>query len=248
MIIMFLIREGSFNTEDPIYQKLPNTGNVMFIPEARVAKDYFSNVFYERHFINWVLEQDYLKADKNVLDIGAHIGWYTVAMAKKAKHVYAFECSPKSFNYLCANIALNDLHYKVTKYNCALSDVEGSVDYFVRDPNDGGGNGITKFGYDEDKNTKTIKVPAKTLDSFGLDNISFIKLDVEGHELQVLKGAVETIKKNNYPKIFFESWDPDKDAMNLNATQLRKDLFAFVMEIGYKIVRVGVEMYIAERV
>src|SRR5437763_342465 len=84
-----------------------------------------------------------------------------------------------SFNYICANLALNKLDYQVTKYNCALSDTEGEVDYYIRDPNDGGGNGITKLDYDVQKKTQSIKVPAKTLDSFNLDNISFIKIDVE---------------------------------------------------------------------
>lgn len=244
---MFLIREGSFGSEDPVYQKLPNIGNMMFIPEARVAKDYFARSFYERHYINWTLEQNYVKDDANCLDIGAHIGWYSVSLARKAKHVYAFECSPKSFNYLCANLTLNKLDYQVTKYNCALSDTEGEVDYYIRDALDGGGNGITKLDYDVQKNTNTIKVPAKTLDSFNLDNISFIKIDVEGHELSVLKGAVETIKKNNHPPILFESWDPEKDAQGWNASELRKNLFEFIQSIGYKIVRIGTEMYIAEK-
>jgi hypothetical protein len=50
---MYLIKEKSFNSNEPIYMKLSNSDNSMFIPEARVAKDYFSIGFYERGYIDW---------------------------------------------------------------------------------------------------------------------------------------------------------------------------------------------------
>lgn len=244
--IMYLIKEKSYNTDEPIYMKLPNSDTTMFIPEARVAKDYFNTGFYERGYIDWSIE-NLVSGDKNVIDIGAHIGWYTVQLAKKAKHVYSFECSPKSFNYLCANIALNSLDYSVTKYNCALSNEAGITPYYIRDANDGGGNGISKFEYDSIKNTPYIDVPKNTLDSYNLTNIGFIKLDVEGHEKEVLEGSVETIKINNYPKILFESWDEHYEKNNYPSIKLRKELFDFIKSLGYNIIRVGADMYLAER-
>jgi FkbM family methyltransferase len=243
---MFLIKEKSFNSENPIYQNISKEEGCMFIPEARVAKDYFCTGFYEKNFIDWSIE-NFVTPDKNCIDIGAHIGWYSVNLAKKAKHVYSFECSPKSFNYLCANIALNKIDYKVTKYNSALSSIDGLTDYFIRDPKDGGGNGISKFNYDNINNTNTIKVPMKTLDSYDIKNVNFIKIDVEGHELDVLKGSVQTIINNNYPKILFESWDEDKENIGYPSVELRKNLFEFLKSLEYRIVKVGTEMYIAER-
>jgi hypothetical protein len=82
----------------------------------------------------------------------------------------------------------------VTKFNCALSDKEGTTKYYIRDPKDGGGNGIS--GFPKDEGVPTIDVPTKTLDSFGLTNINFIKIDVEGHELQVLQGMNIFLKIN----------------------------------------------------
>jgi FkbM family methyltransferase len=247
---MFLIKERSYHTENPIYQKISNENGFMFVPEARVAKDYFNTGFYERNYIDWVISNNFIKADKNVIDIGAHIGFYTIAFAEKAKHVYSFECSPKSFNYLCGNIALNNKDYKVTKYNCALTNEtqkDKNVNYYIRDPNDGGGNGISKFLYDEVKNTPFIEVPAKTLDSFNLTNVNFIKIDVEGHEKEVLQGAVKTIIENDYPKIFFESWDKEKEDDLLPADKLRNELFEFINSLEYKIIKIGHDMFIAER-
>jgi FkbM family methyltransferase len=243
---MFLIKEKSYDTENPVYVKVSNDNNLMFIPEARVAKDYFNTGFYERHYIDWAM-QNFVCSNKNVIDIGAHIGWYTVSFAKKANHVYSFECSPKSFNYLCGNIALNSVDYKVTKFNCALSNETGLTPYYIRDPNDGGGNGISKFEYDNIKNTPHINVPKNTLDSYNLTNVGFIKIDVEGHEKEVLEGSVETIKNNNYPKILFESWDEHQEKHHFPAIKLKQELFEFIYSLGYSIIKVGQDMYLAEK-
>ena len=71
--------------------------------------------------------------------------------------------------------------------------------------------------------------------SRNLNNIGFIKIDVEGFEKEVLEGSLETLMKNNYPPIVFESWGDWKEKEGVNATQLRKDLFLFLNKIGYKI-------------
>jgi FkbM family methyltransferase len=243
---MYLIREKSYDSDTPVYMRLPNSSNSMLIPEARVAKDYFKSGFYERGYVDWAVE-NFVSEDKDVIDIGAHIGWYTVALAKKSNHVFSFECSPKSFNYLCANIALNNLDYKVTKFNTALSNEKGETPYYIRDPNDGGGNGISKFECDNIKNTPHINVPKNTLDSYNLSNIGFIKIDVEGHEKEVLEGSIETIKRNNYPKILFESWDEHQEKNNVPAIKLKKELFEFIEGLGYTIIKIGQDMYLAEK-
>lgn len=148
---------------------------------------------------------------------------------------------------MCANIALNNVDYKVTKYNCALSNESGTINFYIRDANDGGGNGISKFEYDNIHNTPHITVQKNTLDSYNLTNIGFIKIDVEGHEKEVLEGSVETIKRNNYPKILFESWDEHHEKNNYPAIKLQKELFNFITSLGYKIIKIGQDMYLAEK-
>jgi len=241
---MYHIKTESYNSNDPLYTKLRDGPGTLFVPEARVAKDYFRTGLYERGYIQWAVG-NFANPKKDIIDIGAHIGMYTVAFGSKVNHIHSFECSPKSFNYLSANLLLHDLSYKVTTYRVALSDKEGTTKYFIRDPGDGGGNGIS--GFEKDTNTPTIDVPMKTLDSFGLTNIGFIKIDVEGHEEFVLRGAVKTLEANGWPKILFESW-PERLA-DVPAKKMRESLFAFLKQLGYRIKQVNCgtdDMFIAE--
>lgn len=226
--------------------KVRDGPGTLFVPEARCARDYFNTGLYERGYIDWAVE-NFAKPDKNILDIGAHIGMYTCAFGKKVKHVYSFECSPKSYNFLCANLLLRDLSYDVTKFNCALSDKEGTTKYYIRDPRDGGGNGIS--GFPNDAGVPTIDVPMRTLDSFGLTDINFIKMDVEGHEEFILRGALKTLEANSYPKILFESWPERYEERGLPAKDIRKSLFAFLESLNYKIMQIhgGTDdMFLAE--
>lgn len=245
---MYYLKTKSIFTDTPVYQKLDGGEDTFFFSDARVAKDYAMTGLYEQSLIQWTCES-LLPPGKDVLDIGAHSGIYAVDMAKKA-HVHAFECSPKSFNYLCANIALRNLHSAVTPYRVALGNRTGETLYYVRDSGDGGGNGIVPFDYDRHRNTPTVSVPVRTLDSFHLSNIGFIKLDVEGAEQQVLEGAVDTLRQNGYPKILFESWRPGHETTGVPSAALRTSLFAFIESLGYRCIPVQGwdEMFIAEHV
>ncbi len=230
---MYYCRTESFQSDDPVYQRLQGGKDYYFFAESRVAKDYVRTGLYEKPIINWAVDT-FVKPDKACIDIGAHMGMYALAMAQKAKHVYAFECSPKSFNYLCANIALQDQHYTVDKYNVALSNKKGTAKYFIRDPKDGGANGISEFPWDTNDHIQSIEVPTQTLDSFEFKNIGFLKIDVEGHEKEVLEGSLETLANNGYPPFLFESWVPVDDD-KIPRKQIREELFEFIKSIGYSI-------------
>jgi hypothetical protein len=87
----------------------------------------------------------------------------------------------------------------------------------------------------------------RRLDSFGLKDIGFIKIDVEGFEKEVLLGALETLKENNYPKILFESWGDWKEREGVPARAIREDLFRFLESLNYKIIQISgaTDMYLA---
>ena len=73
----------------------------------------------------------------------------------------------------------------------------------------------------------TEEIEIKTLDSYNIDNIGFIKIDVEDNELNVLKGSVMTLQKSNYPKILFES------------NTINETLFNFLKNLNYNIIEIN---------
>lgn len=243
---MFCIRENGKNTGNPYIHEFVNDssrekGNLMFFPGVGGAH-YFHNVgFPERQNIYWV-HDCFLDPKKDFIDIGAHIGSYTIPCASKANHTYSFECTPKTFCFLAANIALHGLDAKVTPLPFALSDFNGPLEIVIRSE-DGGGNGA--YFFDNEKSGAVVRetrtIQARTLDSFNLSNVGFIKMDVEGHEIEVLRGAIETLRCNHFPKIMFECW---------NGFERKDALFELLRTIGYnKIVKITTtdDMWLAER-
>ena len=72
------------------------------------------------------------------------------------------------------------------------------------------------------------------LDDIGFEDVKLIKIDVEGHELEVLQGGVETLKANNYPPIIFEAW-----TWKPWYQEKRKALFDYLKGLGYHIQELG---------
>jgi FkbM family methyltransferase len=160
---------------------------------------YISNGLFEKNLISWV--KMLCSKDKNMLDIGAHSGTYTISLAEHCKHVYAFEPQKMTFYSLCGSVALSNIT-NATCINFGLGSQEQSGTNVLNIiSNDGGGSTLHKNSSDV---LKTEEIEIKTLDSFNIDNIGFIKIDVEDNELQVLEYAQNTLKNSNYPKILFE--------------------------------------------
>jgi FkbM family methyltransferase len=238
---MYYLKEKSLHSEDPVYMRLRS--DCMVFPDATIARDFADRGVYEQSIIDWAASL--IDPTKTFLDIGAHVGTYSLGFAKVCAGVHSFECSPKTFNYLCANIALRGLESQITPHRTALGDTIGTTTYYTRSP-DGGGNSCIDF---KDRVCPSVQVPLTTLDSFGLTNIGLIKMDVEGFEAKVLLGARETLKRNGYPRILFESWRPAREAEGLPASKLRTELFDTLYAVGYKRITPITgwdEMFIAE--
>jgi FkbM family methyltransferase len=213
-------------------------------PDLAGAKYVQRAGFAEKGVLAWVYDT-FLQPDRAFLDIGAHVGTYSWTCAAKAAHVYAFECGPKTFCHLAANIAIRGLEYKITPFPFALGNTDGEATYYVRS-GEGGDNGI-KALTGADEGCQKVTVPVRRLDSFGLKNIGFVKMDVEGFEREVLEGAAETLRASGWPKILFESWGAHRDPA-VPVAELREGVFEALRDIGYTWVPVtGVaDMFIAE--
>lgn len=200
--------------------------------------------FAEKAVLAWVYDT-FLQPDKAFLDIGAHVGTYSWTCAEKASHVYAFECGPKTFCHLAANIAIKGLEHKITPLPFALGNRDEEATYYVRS-GEGGDNGIKALS-ESDSRRESFTVPVRRLDTFGLTNIGFVKMDVEGFEREVLEGAAETLRASGWPKILFESWGAHRDP-GVPVLELREGVFDALRALGYTWVPVSgvADMFIAE--
>jgi FkbM family methyltransferase len=140
---------------------------------------------------------DYLENSEVILDIGANIGQTSFniigTQQKKGLNpvVHAFEPYPQTFKKLETNKTLNS-GISVKTYNLGLGRKKGMLHMTQHSPLNSGGFRMT------DESDNSISVPVISLDEFVSENqltkIDFIKIDVEGFEVQVLEGALETLK------------------------------------------------------
>ena len=191
--------------------------NVYILPKNNIYY-YLDRGLFEKNLIEWC--KQFCKKDKNMLDIGSHSGTYSVSLANYCKHIYSFEPQKMTYYSLCGSIALSGIK-NVTCLNYALGSIQ-QIGYQKLNITSLDGGGSSLHTNDVILNQEDIEV--KTLDSFNINDINFIKIDVENNELQVLLGGIETICKSNYPKIVFE--------MNNSNDQLVN----FLKELKYNII------------
>ncbi len=140
----------------------------------------------------------------HILDIGANIGWYSINLAKKNPQcqILAFEPIPKTYAYLQKNIGLNSVA-NIKTYNHGFSSETKELTFYYY-PSGSGNASSAKLA--DAEGLQEIKCQVMPLDDFmklhemGSD---FIKCDVEGAELFVFQGGVETLKKYK-PIVFTE--------------------------------------------
>jgi FkbM family methyltransferase len=173
--------------------------------------------------------------DKISVDVGANEGEYTEALLLLSKEVYAYEPIPE----LAARLRQKFLKAIVKK--CALSDTVGTATLYIPDYRDAEGQVRMLDGwasmvknYAEEKNAYPDKFPVvqeivvntTTLDGEQISPIGFIKIDVEGAEIDVLKGGARTLAEQK-PVLLIEI----EERHRKDAT---KDVPNFMLEYGYK--------------
>ena len=141
----------------------------------------------------------FVDANSVVLDVGANIGTHTVALAKVAKEVFAFEPQRRVFQVLCANIVANQLP-NVIAVNAAVGGSDG-VAFLTNLSHDVPANnlGMAKI----EGEGEGVPVALTAIDSGGIARCDLIKADIEGYEIYALHGAERTIAAHR-PVIYLE--------------------------------------------
>lgn len=131
--------------------------------------------------------KQYVRKSHTFVDVGAHVGYYSLIASRLADKVYSFEPSPETYNLLLENLADNKADNVIPR-KCAVSDYSGTMILYHD------GSPASNSAYV--KGTKFI-VSCDTLDNLMEGRrVDFIKMDCEGNEVRVLKGAVKTLADN----------------------------------------------------
>ncbi|AFI04801.1 FkbM family methyltransferase [Helicobacter cetorum] len=151
--------------------------------------------------------------------MGANIGNHSLyfALECQATKILAFEPIFSTFEILEKNIALNHLQNIVTPLNVGLSNKSinakinsqylhyGQITGFYLH-----NMGAVSLTQDEKGAFKLIALDSINLKDYGFERLDFVKIDVENHEIEMLEGALETLKKYR-PIIFIETFENNKD-------------------------------------
>jgi FkbM family methyltransferase len=149
------------------------------------------------HTGEWELRElnKYVRRDGIALDVGASTGVYAYHLSRMARHVYAFEPNPEGAE------CIRRLRVKnIVVENVALSSQQGQAT--LRIPvvstkgEDKGMASLEPRVVADERLSRTIDVPLRRLDNYEFENICFVKIDVEGHEEDVLDGGRETIARD----------------------------------------------------
>ena len=177
-----------------------------------------------------------------IIDAGANLGAISIALARRLPPGFTFQCFEIQrivFYQLCGNILINGLE-NVHAYRCGLGVADETVaiprpDY-ATDVNIGAVSasgtvrGLRNGTATDKPGAATESVGFRRLDSFGLDDVRLIKADVEGMELDILKGGVETLARNAYPPLLLEIWKPQQSE---GLTAQTDALLAHLEGLGY---------------
>jgi FkbM family methyltransferase len=182
---------------------------VLLAPQGSIAGDIWAGVRCERHEVSFIL--DVLEPGMIFFDVGANVGLFAISAAKKigGKGVFAFEPCSSTCELLQRNLLLNRLA-DVNVVQIALGD---SVGEGVLQVNARGKDGLNTLGQATHPSSKVVgqeEVRITTVDVFmkesNLPRVDVMKLDIEGAELLLFRGARELLKRADAPLILYEGF------------------------------------------
>ena len=189
-----------------------------------------------------------IKNKRTFIDVGANAGIWTLPMSKQFEKVISFEPDVRNMECLKLNTeGCNNITYqteglgekdcisvlKQSVKNCGNSFVIPTNQLeFVDEPKNGECKIIWKREGAPDKVVEATALQIRSIDSYNYDNVDLIKIDTQGHELPIIKGALKTIKRCQ-PWLCFELGDKKHGAMGYTD----KEMIKFISKQGYTIER-----------
>lgn len=171
-----------------------------------------------------------IRPGHHVVEVGANLGYYTVLMADRVGStgsVLAMEANPRLSAMANDSLVLNGLDGHALVLNLAALDRRGSIS-FVTSPTNAGAGHVAILAKAPFADAVTITVQATTLDDVVTENVNFIRLDAEGCEPQILRGAQEILKRNHDVIVCFE-WS----LVQIESRTSAADFLKWMSELGF---------------
>lgn len=201
-----------------------------------VSFQIFAYGCYEENETRFLL--DILRPGMIVLDIGAHVGYYTILAGLRVSPggaVHAFEPMASSYSRLLENVTLNQLD-NVTANHCAVSDRAERATLWVGDPLNTGMSGLSR---DEGLSGRKEEVRAVTIDGYldglRIRRVDVVKIDIQGAEHAALVGMKQTLRSNEQVQVLAEV---DPHLLGLSGTSAPA-LFQTLRTLGFRAYRIG---------
>lgn len=192
-----------------------------------------------QHALMVLLFLDKLRSKSTIFaDVGANIGLHTFYIKNKYPelNIIAIDPSPASWEYMELSINYNKIH-GIRLERIALSDKNELLDFYCWG-NESSADSLKDTCRVLNVKPNIIQVPAKRLDDIeGLPFITVMKMDCEGAELSILKGAIRTLKENR-PLLLLEFNPTNRKAFNVATV----DIFNFISEMNYSLYSLHFEL------
>lgn len=172
-----------------VMRKVQGSLMLLNLKEGGIHIDLFLNGIREPRATRYL--QSILQPSWHVIDVGANIGYYALMEARRCEYVMALEPDPTNYEVLRLNKLLNN-DYSMSLYNVAAGDINGKVKFET--------SKVSNWRRVSSKGN--VEVDMERLDDILTGKIDFIRMDVEGYELNILKGAQEILR--NSPGMFIE--------------------------------------------
>lgn len=171
-----------------------------------------------------------VEADDVCVDVGANFGWYTTLMGSKAKKTFAFEPLARSFEFLSRNVELNSLNGRAIPKNAAVGAEPGSIRLVIDgSENESGLAHVAGPGESGSQEVELVTLDSELSENIG--QISLMKMDVEGSEIEVIRGASKVLGCDNPPVIVAEA---NNEAL-VHLGSSRDELCSLIRSHGYEI-------------
>lgn len=243
LILYFIHRFDLFDYEEEMENIRKNDYRYMFKKynkNVTIYVPYFENDYIQKCIVNYsdfyessvlyYLKNNVIKKDSIIFDIGANIGNHSLffALFCDVKKIECFEPVKDTYEILKKNIEINGISDVVSVHNEALGRKHGKGTVVKYNLDNIGGTTIEEVDDGE--------LSVRTIDELSIATVDFIKIDVEGHEYDVLLGGEKTLTRLS-PQIFIEIEDENYERVNAKLTEYGYSMIKKILDDNYHYVK-----------